>query len=148
VKGFRGGLDSQRIHPVWRDDEPKLASKAWPVTGDDRVDMWIKERWMDTREASEALGIPMVSVTAMARKGELPAVMYGRYYRYQRTVIERAVESHSGRVRTSEVARRLGVKQARVTNWIRRGKLPAVRRGRYYYVRPEDIGTVGTTLLR
>ena len=147
VKGYRGGLDSGRIRPVWRDDEPQLASQAWPVTGDDRVDMWVKERWMDTREAAEALGIPMVSVTAMARKGELPAVMHGRYYRYQRAVIERAVESLSGRVRTSEVARRLGVKQARVTNWIRRGKLPAVRRGHYYYVRPEDIGTVGTTLL-
>jgi site-specific DNA recombinase len=148
VKGYRGGLDSGRVHPVWRDDDPELAAKAWPVTGNDRVDMWVKERWMNTREAAEALGISMLSVTAMARKGELPTVKHGRHYRYNREVIARAVETYSGRVRSSEVARRLDVKPTRVTNWIRRGKLPAVRRGHYYYVRPEDIDSVGTTLLK
>lgn len=38
-----------------------------------------------------------------------------------------------------DVAEIYGVKTITVWDWIRKGKLTAVRAGRYYRIRPEDI---------
>ena len=40
-----------------------------------------------------------------------------------------------------EVAERYGVKLITVWDWIRKKKLPAIRTGKSYRIRPEDIET-------
>lgn len=135
----RGGLDSGRITARWWESDPILSSDQWPVDDQPDLDIWNRDRWMGTREVAVALGIPMVSVTAMVQAGELPAVRLPRRYRYRRSDIEKAAERLANTIRTSEAAAILGVSQPRVADWIRKGKLPAVRRGGYHYLRPDDV---------
>lgn len=40
---------------------------------------------------------------------------------------------------TGEVAEKFGVKIETVWTWIREKKLPAIKTGKFYHIRPEDL---------
>jgi excisionase family DNA binding protein len=75
----------------------------------------------------------------MAHADQIASVMFTRNIRYQRADVEEMAGHLRDVILTGEVAELLGVRLARVGNWIKTGKLPAVRRGWNWYVPMEDV---------
>lgn len=134
----RGKADLQRVQLKWWDENPALES-PWPSPRVRSIEVWNESKWVSSTQAAAIMGMTRQTVLNLTHASALSGELVSGQFRYLRSEIEHTADHFAGTIGTSEAAGRIGVPHYLLSRWIRAGRLPAVKRGNWYRIHPDNL---------